>query len=60
MRLHFARLHFLLIPMLFCGGVCAAAQTPPPAALTCAELHLVPAPRECSAVTAIPTSTTGL
>jgi hexosaminidase len=31
----------------------AAAPTPA-AALTCADLHLVPAPRECVAVTAIP------
>jgi hypothetical protein len=49
------RLQLSLISMLMCGGVCAAAQTPSSVpAPTCAELHLVPAPRECSAVTVIP------
>jgi hexosaminidase len=54
MRFHLALVSIVPISMFFCGGVCAAAQTPAAAAPTCAELHLVPAPRECSAVTVIP------
>ena len=44
MRLHVALSSFLLL----CPG--AFAQSPVPAAPTCADLHLVPAPRECSSV----------
>src|ERR1700691_2823476 len=49
------RLQLCLISMLICGGVRAGAQTPSSVPTpTCAELHLVPEPRECSAVTVIP------
>ncbi|MGA7856283.1 MAG: family 20 glycosylhydrolase [Terracidiphilus sp.] len=54
-------MHFriaLLSLLLLCAGVGAAAQTP--AAPTCADLHLVPAPRECSAVASIPLGETSL
>ncbi|HEY1159395.1 MAG TPA: family 20 glycosylhydrolase, partial [Terracidiphilus sp.] len=47
------RLHFVVVSML-CAGVGVVAQTLPGAAPTCADLHLVPAPRECVAVAAIP------
>jgi hypothetical protein len=47
------RLHFALISMLLCAGVESVAQTSP-GVPTCAELHLVPAPRECASVEAIP------
>ena len=50
MRIHFAVVSLLLL----CAGVRTLAQTSPAAAPTCAELHLVPAPRECVAVEAIP------
>jgi hexosaminidase len=60
MRLHFAPISIALISILFCGGVCAAAQTPPSVPVpTCAELRLVPAPQECSAVTVIPIGDVG-
>ena len=39
---------------ILCAGVGAFAQTATKAAPTCADLHLVPAPRECTAVQAIP------
>jgi hypothetical protein len=39
---------------MLCAGVGVVAQTLPGAAPTCADLHLVPAPRECVAVAAIP------
>lgn len=48
------RRHFPLVFLLISSGVCAAAQAPITAVPTCAELHLVPAPRECSEVVAIP------
>src|SRR5579863_3975138 len=44
--------------MLVCAGAGAVAQ--PKAALTCAELSLVPAPRECSAVMTIDVGEAGL
>jgi hypothetical protein len=44
----------MFLSMLLCGGVSVAAQTVPSAVPTCTELHLVPAPRECAAVEAIP------
>jgi hypothetical protein len=48
------RIHFAVVPMLLlCAGVGAAGQTPSAAAPTCADLHLVPAPRECVAVRTI-------
>jgi hexosaminidase len=40
--------------LLSCAAAGAFAQTAPAAAPVCADLHLVPAPRECSAVQAIP------
>ena len=43
------RLHLSLAPILLISSLTALAQTP-----TCADLHLVPAPRECTAVNAIP------
>ncbi len=54
MRLRFALPSLLLL----CAGFGAAAQSP--AAPTCADLHLVPAPRECSAVMSIPLGESGL
>jgi hypothetical protein len=52
------RRHFLSLSVLVCAAVCAVAQTP--AVLpTCAELHLVPAPRECTSVEAIDLGTRG-
>ena len=53
------RLHLSLVSILICGGVCAFAQAPMAALPTCADLRLVPAPRECSAVTAIPIGEVG-
>jgi hypothetical protein len=48
------RLHLAATSLLFlCATAGAFAQTAP-AAPTCADLHLVPAPRECTAVQAIP------
>jgi hypothetical protein len=40
--------------LILCAATGAFAQTAPAAAPSCADLHLVPAPRECSAVQAIP------
>jgi hypothetical protein len=40
--------------LLLCAGGGAFAQTAPAAANPCAELRLVPAPRECTAVQTIP------
>ena len=54
MRLRFA----LPSLVLMCAGIGATAQSP--AAPTCADLHLVPAPRECSAVVSIPLGESGL
>jgi hypothetical protein len=53
------RIHFCVIPMLLCAGAGVLAQAPAAAALTCADLHLVPAPRECLAVEAIPIGDVG-
>ncbi|MGO9490648.1 MAG: family 20 glycosylhydrolase [Terracidiphilus sp.] len=44
------RLSVLASFLLISPAVYAAAQAPIPAAPTCADLHLVPAPRECVAV----------
>ena len=53
------RLHFPFLSILFCGATCAVAQTAPPAVPTCADLHLVPAPRECASVRTIPVGGVG-
>jgi hexosaminidase len=53
------RLHLFLVFLFISGGVCASAQAPVAEVPTCADLHLVPAPRECSAVTAIPIGDVG-
>ncbi|MGD0522526.1 MAG: family 20 glycosylhydrolase [Terracidiphilus sp.] len=50
MRIHFSVVALLLL----CAGVGAAGQSPKTAAPTCADLHLVPAVRECSQVTWLP------
>jgi len=58
MRIHFAVASLLLL----CAGVGASAQwrvTPAPAP-ACADLHLVPAPRECAAVQAFVIGSAGL
>lgn len=45
---------FVVIFLLFlCAGAGAFAQTAAAVAPSCADLHLVPAPRECTAVQAI-------
>src|SRR5271165_6932338 len=52
------RLHFPLVFISLSAGMFAVAQTPPTAAPasqpTCADLHLIPAPRECVSVAMIP------
>jgi len=54
------RLSSALVPLaLLCAAATTLAQTAP-AALTCADLHLVPAPRECIAVQAVSFSDRGL
>jgi hexosaminidase len=51
MRTLFSR----LTALFFCASVAAAlGQNPSPVSITCADLHLVPAPRECVSVSAIP------
>ncbi len=52
------RLRFALASLVL---VCAAgAVAQPSAAPTCADLHLVPAVRECTAVKVVPIGTAGL
>jgi len=53
MRLRISCVSFALI----CFSLAAIAQTPAP---TCADLHIVPAVRECSAVKVIPLANSGL
>jgi hypothetical protein len=54
------RIHSAVVSLLFlCAGAGAFAQLPAPVALTCVDLHVVPAPRECMAVEAIPIGATG-
>ena len=55
MRFRFSFVSWILL----CGGVGALAQTSL-AALTCADLHLVPAPRECVAVQTVSLSGSGV
>jgi len=45
---------------LSCAAACALAQAAPSPAPTCADLHLVPAPRECTAVQEISLGKSGL
>ena len=53
------RLDSSLVSLLFvCAGAGAIAQTS--ATPTCADLHLVPAPRECTAVKSVSTGSAGL
>lgn len=54
MRLHFSLASLLLV----CAAAGAAAQAA--AAPACANLHLVPAPRECTAVASIPVGESGV
>jgi hypothetical protein len=56
MRLRFAVASFFLL----CAGAGAPAQSSTAAAPACADLQLVPAPRECAAVAAIPVGETGV
>jgi hexosaminidase len=52
------RLHSSLAAMvLVCAGIGAQAQL---AAPSCADLHVVPAPRECTAVASIPVGESGI
>ena len=54
------RLHFSLLSLVFlCAGIGAAAQTAP-ATFSCGDLHLVPAPRECTSVAAIRVDESGV
>jgi hypothetical protein len=48
------RFNLPLISIFLFGAAFAFAQTPPAAAPACADLHLVPAPRECVSVDTIP------
>jgi len=55
------RLRLVVTPLLiFCAGAGAFAQTTHAAAPTCADMHLVPAVRECTAVQATSIGKTGL
>lgn len=51
---------FLASQVLSCAAVAAFAQAAPSPAPTCADLHLVPAPRECTAVQEISLGKIGL
>ena len=54
------RFHFALLSLVFvCAGTGAVAQSSP-TAISCAELHLVPAPRECKAVVAVRVDQSGV
>ena len=55
MRSHFS----LLSLVVLCAGIGAVAQTPA-SAPTCADLHLVPAPRECTTVAVVPVDQSGV
>jgi hypothetical protein len=55
------RLRFSLLSSIFlCAGLGAFGQTPSAVTYTCAELHLVPAPRECTAVDSLPIGESGV
>ena len=51
-------LHFVSLVFVCSVGAVALAQTP--AASVCADLHLVPAPRECTAVASVPVGESGV
>jgi hexosaminidase len=54
------RFHFALLSLVFvCAGTGAVAQSSP-TAISCADLHLVPAPRECKAVVAVRVDQSGV
>jgi len=54
-------LRYSLTSFIFlCSAVGAVGQTAPASAPTCADLHLVPAPRECTAVSSIPVGESGV
>ena len=46
--------HYFFLLALLCAAAAAVGQNSPTGAPTCAELHLVPAPRECASVETIP------
>ena len=48
------RFHLAIVLVVLCAGAGALGQTAAAGAPACADLHLVPAPRECTAVQAIP------
>lgn len=55
------RLRFSLLSSIFlCAGLGSFGQTPPAATYTCADLQLVPAPRECVAVDSLPIGESGV
>jgi len=54
-------LRFALVSLaLLCAGAGAFGQAPAAVAPTCADLHLVPAPRECASVDAVPVGESGV
>jgi hypothetical protein len=50
----------LVSAILLCAGLGAFGQTPAAVTYTCADLHLVPAPRECVAVDSLPIGESGV
>ena len=50
----------VVLVLLMCAGVGAVAQTASSAAPGCGDLHVVPAPRECTAVASIAVGQAGL
>ena len=50
----------VVIILFVCAGTGALAQDQAAAAPACADLHLVPAPRECSSIESIPVGASGL
>ena len=54
------RLSVLASFLLISTALCFAAQVQTPAPITCADLHLVPAPRECTAVASVPVGRLGV
>jgi hypothetical protein len=56
---HMRRSFAVFTLLILCAAAGAFAQSAPAAAPSCADLHLVPAPRECTAVQAIPIGSIG-